>query len=636
MIATLLLAIYLIGGAAVIRFMLPGQRPLVRIWMGLCLGLLLFMWLPALCAFWLNFTLLAHYVSLIPLVLIVLIAFLLRDKMRPRRRWDAADTRLLFPLAILLVLFGALSLYLQWTHSLRPEADGSLHVGQSTYGDLAMHVSFITSFVGAKFPPTYAMMKGELISYPFLMDSLSASLYLDGYSLQAALIVPGMLMMLLLYMGYFLLAVRFCGSGKVAVLAFLLVFLNGGLGFLYTLDLSGGSLLERLSEIMTGFYKTPTNYPDPYNLRWSNLICDLLIPQRTLLAGYTLLLPCLYLLFSNDRKPRTMALLGLWAGALPMVHTHSFLALGLCSLGVMVYDLLHRRKERLFPAYLLYGFLAAALAAPQLIKWTFSHSTSSENFLRLHFNWSNNVNGQLIDNYLWFYLKNIGLPFVLIIAALFEKNPRWRRVFSGAMLIFIAAELVRFQPNAYDNNKLLYVWYMLCALIAAELMLHIWQRLRGLRSRVILAGFTAIVLFLSSGLTIAREVVSDYEAFSAEDVKVAEFVKANTQKDDAFLTGTQHLNPVLVLAGRSIPVSTASWLFFHGYDTTERNRDVRRFFEDPAQNADVLTKYGIRYIYLSSWERKDYQVDEDALSALYNLVYDENNYRIYAVPEVAG
>ncbi len=55
------------------------------------------------------------------------------------------------------------------------------------------------------------------------------------------------------------------------------------------------------------------------------------------------------------------------------------------------------------------------------------------------------------------YLKNIGLPLLLVLFSLFEKNPWHKRLLLGSLVILIPAELVLFQPNAYDNNKLLYV-----------------------------------------------------------------------------------------------------------------------------------------------------------------------------------
>ena len=37
-----------------------------------------------------------------------------------------------------------------------------------------------------------------------------------------------------------------------------------------------------------------------------------------------------------------------------------------------------------------------------------------------------------------------------------------RLIALGAFLILLVAEFVLFQPNEYDNNKLIYVWFLLC------------------------------------------------------------------------------------------------------------------------------------------------------------------------------
>ena len=76
--------------------------------------------------------------------------------------------------------------------------------------------------------------------------------------------------------------------------------------------------------------ETPTNYTAE-NIRWVNVIADMMLPQRATLFGWTLLFPALYLLtravFHHRRRYYLYA--GLMAGAMPMIHTHSFLALGL-------------------------------------------------------------------------------------------------------------------------------------------------------------------------------------------------------------------------------------------------------------------------------------------------------------------
>ncbi|MBR4081268.1 MAG: hypothetical protein IKK21_05745 [Clostridia bacterium] len=650
MIAGLYLACYLLCGAAIVRWLLPGHRPLNRLWLGLSLGVLMMMWLPALMAFATDFTMTAHMLALLPLAGLTAGAYFLRDRRTPRA-WDEEESRQAYQIALVVLPLTILSAYLQYTHVMRVGADGSWNVGQSTYGDLPMHLSFITGLKNAAFPAEYPFYPGHQLSYPFLADSLSTSFYLMGWSLQAATTVPATLMMALCYMGVMLLAREMTAGKKTIVLAALLFFLNGGLGFLYDFDQAAGlqNFVGRLRNILEGYYKTPTNQPDPNNLRWSNVIVDLMVPQRTLLGGWCMAIPCFYLLYTafapETRRAgdtRATVLLGIWAGALPLIHTHSFLALGLCTAGMMVYDLIHdKARWQLLRQYLLYGGIAVVLAAPQLFGFTFAQAFQDagaegggNTFLKFQFNWVNNPGGSgMRDFYLWFYVKNIGLPVIALILALCERNARHRRIFAGALAIILAAETIRFQPNEYDNNKLLYLAWMLCCMIVADWCAMIWRRMKGLRARPVIAVMLAVVTFLSAGLTIWRECVSDYQAFSTGAVQVGEFARDETEEGSLFLTGTHHLNPVASIGGRRIVCGPDLWLYYHGFDTTERKLDIRRFYTDPAGNTDVLTKYDVDYILVSSYERSDYIIDYDALNEMYTVVFENGEATVYAVPE---
>ncbi len=663
MLAILYWLLFTAGGLAAVRWLLPGKSPVVRAWLGSALGIVLMMWLPALCAFFLDFTLAAHGAALAPLALLVLCAYLFRSK-TPAARFTPDDARLLRMLlcvALPLTLIGA---YLQWTHNLMPAPDGSLHVGQSTYGDLPLHLSIISGLRNAAFPPEYTILPGARLSYPFLADSLSASFLLMGFSLRAAVLFPGILMTALTFFGYGLLAARMADTRRGAALACLFFFLNGGLGFLYLVDMQGAvlgtygsnelqsvkGLWERIRLVLDGWYQTPANHAEfsTYNLRWSNVIADMMVPQRTTLAGWCLLLPCMYLLY-DALRPRTLpgmgqgtaerktdwrqtVLLGLWAGALPMVNTHCFLALGLMSLGWMIWDLTRRRREfaRAVIPWAVYGLLAAAAAAPQLFAWTFRQSVGNGQFLQFQFNWVNGEMG-ILDGYLWFYIKNIGLPFLLILIALLENNEKRRFLAIGAFLIFLPAEFIRFQPNAYDNNKLFYIWYMICAVIAADYGLELLGRLRGLRARPAIAVLAAACCFFTGTLAVAREIVSDYEMFSRADVEAARAVEEMAGEEAVFLTGDQHINFVSSLAGRKIVCGPDLWLYYHGFGSVigERHRDVQRFYEDPENSRDVLDKYGVDYILLSSHELYNYDVDTEALNAGYPLLYDRDGIKIY-------
>ncbi|MDD2561636.1 MAG: hypothetical protein PHP07_07805 [Eubacteriales bacterium] len=640
------LTLYLLAGLWTVRCLLPRQRVIARIWLGLSLGVFLIMWLPALVAFLRPYDAAAQWLSVAALAALSGAAFLLKPSAQPERfsDEDRKDLRLLLLFALPMCLLG---MYLQYTHVLRP-VDGALHVGQATYGDLPLHLAIATSLEGKALPAVYSILPGTRLGYPFLADSLATSFLALGWSLRDAMVIPAALMMALVFPGYLILARRACASRHAAALAFLFVFLNGGLGFLYAFDMAGvdlgalgqnqlqqGTWLGRVANILNGWYQTPANHAEfsTYNLRWSNIVADMLVPQRTFLAGWMVLLPCLYLVMggmkSEDRDTRRWALAGVMAGGLPLVHTHSFLALAICSAAWFIHTLI--RKKRL-SHWLLYGVTAFLLALPQVVFFTFRQS-GQEGFLRFHFNWVNNLGGAgLQDGYLWFYLKNVGLPLLLVIFSLFERNPWHKRLLLGALFIFIPAEMVLFQPNAYDNNKLFYAAWALAAIPAADYAVLSWNRLKAVRARPLMAVLAAGVMFTTGTLAIAREAVSDYPMFSREDLALADFVKENTPRDSRFVTGFQHINPISSLTGREIVVGPDLWLYYHGFDTEERQSALRAFFQSPEVYADVPVRYGADYILLGHEERM-LGGNKEALDRLFDVVYDENGYTLFRVPE---
>lgn len=645
MMGLLFLLCYLTAGQLMARNLLPRLSPLARLMVGLALSLFLLMWLPALLAFVRAYDALSQWLSLLPLALLCGLSFFNKDQQPARmNEQDKKALRLVFALVLPLFL---ISCYLQTTHVLRPQ-DGALYTGQSTFGDLPLHLSIMTGLKGSSLPADYSILPGARLGYPFLADSLSTSLLCLGFDLRSAAILPACLMLLVVYLGAALLFLEACRDKRAAALAFLFVFINGGLGFLYAFDMAGVSLggpgenqlqagtwFARIDNILNGWYQTPANHAEfsRYNLRMSNLVADLLTPQRTFLAGWAMLIPCLYLLVHGMKQERFplshLLVLGLLAGGLPLIHTHSFLALGLMSLSWFVITVL--KKQNIRP-WLIYGGVALLLSLPQLLFFTLRQS-SAEGFLRFQFNWVNNLTGRgLQDAYLWFYLKNIGLPFLLLLLALFEKNPWHKRLFLGALTIILVAETLLFQPNPYDNNKLLYVAWLLCAIPAADYALTVFDRLRGLRARPILATLALFVALTSGTLSIAREINSDFMMFSKEDVALANFVSEHTPQKARFVTGTQHLNPVSSLAGREIILGPDLWLYYHGFDTRQRQQDLHAFYQNPQANADFPARYQAGYVLLGPEEVR-LGGTRDSLAALYPLVYDTPDYLVFEVPE---
>ncbi len=618
-----------------------------RLYLGLTMGLIMMMWLPSLWAFAFQFTKAAQWWALGSAGVISAALYL---SSRPWRAGRPRQTGMPSGLMLLIVPLFFFSFYLQYTHILRP-VDGAMNVGQSTYGDLSLHLGIATGLRNAAYPPEYTLLPGTMLGYPFLSDAMVTTMLLFGAPLRWAFIVTGTLMMGLVYWGFLLLSWELTGSRRATAIAFFLMFLNGGLGFFYTFDGAFRTGWSGLKNALFGFYQTPTNMPD-LNLRWVNVIADLMIPQRTLLAGWTVVIPALMLLAQavnrrvvttlkgedgpisittrQDGTIRDYAVLGVWAGLMPMIHTHSFLALGLVSLGEMGYLMAKTgQKAAVFRRFALYGALALALALAQLITWTFPQATGGGS-LKLHFNWVNN-DGGLIDGWLWFWVKNVGPVFLLFLPAALSGGRRVRALSVGALAVFVAAEMVLFQPNPYDNNKLFYVAFILMLPVAAAYVEKIWDRLSGVRGRALLLGAFMVVSTLSGVVTLAREAISDYELFGADQVEAAGAIEAGAPEDAVFLTGGQHNNPVAALAGRRLVCGTGTYLYFHGVDYSRQQQAARSMYEAPAASAALFARYGVDYIYVSGYERSDYAVDEDYFRAHYPVWFENGGVTVYAV-----
>ncbi|QXP84209.1 hypothetical protein [Methylococcus sp. Mc7] len=621
------LFVFFLGcGLAMSRRLFAEHSPWVRAWAGLAGGLLGLIWLPAATALLTGFTPRCQWIAAGMMGVITLLT--LRFAAAPVQMPTPADRPSRAEIGMV-ALFTLLICLLLYTHVIYPDADGGLSVGQSTYGDLALHLGIVTSIAEqGEFPPDYSIFPGHRLNYPFLVNSLSASLYLLGTPLRWAVLLPSFVMAFCVVAGFTSLAREILQNRSAVLWAQALFFLNGGFGFAYFLE-GATKNPENFFRIFTGFYQTPTNLVEE-NIRWSNVICDMLVPQRTTLAGWCFLMLYLWLLYVGLTRHRRKYFIaaGIGAGLLPMIHTHSFLGLGIVS-AIWLWVFMARQNRRTIKPHLrnwiLYGAIAVGLAAPQLFAWTFQQADEG-GFLKFHLDWANHG-----DIWPWFWVKNVGLVFVLLPAALWAANRRMLAMYSGAVGIFLLADLVLFQPNEYDNNKLFYVWYLLSCILVGGFLRDLHGRLEGLRGRWIASALILFVASFSAILSIGREVVSDYQLFDRHQVLAAEFIRAHTPKDALFITSDNHNNPVAALAGRNILVGTPIYLFFHGIGYDARWSELERMYTDPGAFPELRAKYQVDYVYFSSYERDKFKLDGGVFEQRYPRVFASGDIGIYAV-----
>ena len=610
------LALFVAAGLSAARRVLPEEHLEVILPLGCGFGVSLLAAVPALCALALGFT--RPAVVLACAIVLLLGWRLWRGLPRPGPDWRPM-------LCCVLPLF-AVTCYLLSTHVLH-EVGGAYRTGQSCYGDMAMHLGFIKHIaVTGKFPPDYPLLGGEhRFGYPFLCESVSSVFLLVGADLRTAYLLPMLAAFASVYGMVWQLARRVLDSAAKACLAFWLFLMGSGFGFVRFL----GSR-EEFASIFTGFYTTPTN-DVTHNVLWVNPVVDLLIPQRATLFGWSVLLPALYLVwrFCFEAQRRLWLPLALLVLPLPLLHTHSALALVLVCLVCGVYTLATQPlTRRVLLPWLGLAAVCGAAWLWQMWGTVFAQSVDGQNMLRLHFNWVNNQNGQLTDSYFWFYIKNIGLVYLLLVPAFLHAGTKQRWFYGGGLLIWAVAECVVFQPNLYDNNKLLFIWHLLGCLLAAGFLWDAAARL-PMAARVTALAVCCFLGTFGSVLTMGREAVSDYLQWSAADIALAEYVDANAEPDALFLTSDSHLTPVFSLAGRQILCGSGSFVFYHGMEYSAEYAAMKSLYETPS--AEELQRWDVEYVLFDGNVFARFAADENWYAQRYPLWYENGSVRIYQI-----
>ena len=315
---------------------------------------------------------------------------------------------------------------------------------------------------------------------------------------------------------------------------------------------------------------------------------------------------------------------------LPLLHTHSALALVLLCLVSGVYTLAQGPRRKTLLPWLGLAAVCGAAWLCQMLPTVLAQSLDGQHMLRLHFNWINGQDdGTLRDNYLWFYTKNIGLVYLLLIPAFVHAKPKQRWLYGGGLAILALAEFVVFQPNNYDNNKLLYVWHILGCILAAQLLVDIFAEVRALPWRALGLAACCFAGMFGSVLTVGREALSDYRQWSADDMALADHIDENAGSDALFLTSDSHLTPVFALAGRRILCGSGSYVYYHGMDYSAEYNAMRALYETPDE--DTLAAWDIGYAVFDSSVYAKFAADESWYAARYDVWYENAACRVYKI-----
>ncbi|HHT9136270.1 MAG TPA: PA14 domain-containing protein [Candidatus Wunengus sp. YC60] len=499
----------------------------------------------------------------------------------------------------------------------------------NNYGDLPLHLGYITSFVwGNNIPPQDPSFAGEKLVYPFLSDFLSAIFLKLGLDFRDVLFIPGLLLTVAFYGILYYFTYRLTKKRFAAIIATFIFFFSGGFGFYY--------FFHDLANTSHNTWSFLMNIPRDYtkitslNYHWITPLTCLNVPQRPFLFGFPITMLIFSLLYTGieHKKWREFLFAGILAGVLPFFHSHSFLAMLMVTipLGLIFWDW---RKWFLFfmPAFIL--------SLPQVLY--FSGHIGGGSFFKPSFGW---VAGK--ENFLWFWLKNTSLFWPLIIVGfttifVFRKGTEHRALtrlglYSLPFLIlFLLPNLVLFAPWNWDNIKILIYWFLGTTPVAALALTCLYENKRfRILSR---AGFFIItfVLTIAGGIDVFRYAIapiSGWKEFSAEEVKLAKRISIETPPDAVFLTAPIFNHPVF-LSGRKTLMGYPAHIWSHGYcDANRREQDVQKMLQGKPEAISLIEKYKPFYATVGPHEKR-IGVNKKFFDTNYACIITTENYNIY-------
>lgn len=631
MLWLLFLFVYIAWGMLLWRFFFPERSRVETVLIGALAGMILATSVPFVFALVLSFPK-AVTVSLVMACLGTgVMLWLLRFQLRKDFSRVSAGflEQALWPV-ISFVIISAVFLPLV-PKILFTNSNGSYATGfRAAFGDVPFHLMYITSFAwGENFPPQNPDFAGTPSNYPFLPYIVSAALVVLGADLRTAFLAPAAVLGVLIAAFLIYAARRLTGSTAAAFLAALLFLCSGGLGALWFFSAHGFDIFSLQSFLGSGPLDEATNIPGAH-INLMNTLLSSLLPQRGILFGLPAFLAIMVLWWKSS--PRTIIASAFITAALPWLHAHTFIAIGLMAPTALILSLYpdgggSGMKKTLRDAhYRPWIWFAVIVGSSALIQFISLHPASQHSYLktlRLASGWM--LHG---ENFFLFWLKNVGAVLPLTLMAFFSRHvpPRLKAWYLGSTLLFFFGNFVMFTPWEFDNHKLLHLWY-LCSLILISTFLVALFRKHGVIGKTLVVVLAASMA-LSGAIDVARLsyfAESGFTFFSPEAQKLAEFIKSSLPPNAIVLASTKHNSP-LVLTGRKRFLGYIGWLWAHGIDAEPRRMESATIFEGGPEIPALIKQRGITHILIGPDERVEFKANEDFFKKSYRTIYNADGY----------
>jgi hypothetical protein len=508
-------------------------------------------------------------------------------------------------------------------------ADG-VDVGGSNWSDLGVHLSIAQSVNAGNFPPDVPFFAGEPLVYHWFADFHAAILAeaaglfaIPVFIVQSALLAGALA---LVVHGLALTLIRGRLGRRAAWVAVFLVVFGGGLGWIRLVGDLGNELGAAWDLLMTHAYDNQWLSDWPYFSIPSVMTTGLLVHRATtvglpLMAG-AVLMAVVGIPSARRRatgfvdRPRLVVAAGIAAALLAPFHFFFFPVVPMLVLGWVVIG-------RRFGRNVLR--LAVLFAAPFLLAVPFAlgalGQATSSGWLEPVIGWPT---APLKDGplaVLFFYVTNLGIPFVLAVAAIaLRRTPSRAFLALWIGLLFLIPNVVQVSYVSFDMNKYFQAMWIAVGIAAGALIAR-WP-----------APVIALVLALSAispMLSSVHHAFSQNGLMSADALAAAEWIAVQTPERSVFVTDSWIISPTDP-AGRLRLTSFGPYIANLGYDPGPREEQIAeiRCGGDPIRAAEVMADLGATYVFPAGGPGCERPTDFGS-SALFEEAYANGSVTIY-------
>lgn len=543
------------------------------------------------------------------------------------------------PQTIIFFIIAICYLFYFWINAFQLRADGIYAGHENVWADGAAHLTMISGFAYRTLSPTDSpFVINTPYSYPFVVNWLSAIFAKAGVDIFSSFSIVSFWINVASICLLYIFCYRVLKTHSKATLASTLYLTNGGLGFTYYLNDIWHSP-DKIHSIINPF-RYVTHMPE-FHFHYINIVHSMFMTQRSfslgLLVGLGILLLFEDLIKNWHLSGKKIFTLIALISLLPIIHMHTYLSLGIM---LLVWSLwytakpefiknLSTEKAKKFQLQLVTILTMGGFLSLFLISIFFGHNISGH-FIHWQVGWYAN-DEHLNWFYFWWLNWGITLP-MWIISCLYLFKKRTKSHLLGyslaGLMLFTLVNLIVWQPNIFDNTKLLAWASLMSSLTIANFLLDMWQRNWLVKTAVALL---FVFITFSGFLDVYRVIKFDLHTnrmYSNEELELANWAKENTPTDSIWLTGDQHNHWLISLTGRKHLLAYRGWLWTHGYDYSQIETDMQQMFTEPQTHQNLFQNYHIQYIVIGPQEIGEWHANQFSLDQLGIIVYETPHYQV--------